>query len=69
MSIEIGLYIEFRVGLQMDIPAAGHIRAGRLLKDYLVCLHFTDGKIEAHDHTIWKKIIKAKVVLRILYVS
>lgn len=48
----------------------GTVRTRSLLRGYLVlCLHFTDGKMEARDYTICKKLTKAKVILSVLFLN
>lgn len=51
------------------IVHCGDNRAGSpLFRRYLVwCLYFTDGKMEAHDYTICKKIIKPKAILSVFH--
>lgn len=52
----------------VPLSIAGIIREGSLLRDDSICLHFTDGKTEAHNHAICKKIIKAKIIVSVLYI-
>ena len=62
------LSIQARNHCLVPLSIAGNIREGSLLRDDSICLHFTDGKTEAHSHAICKKIIKAKIIVSILYI-